>query len=95
MRTLTTEINSETYRKLEKAACAKGFSSAEGYAASLAAAATSRRPRTGRARQQGRDARTTTPTKSRQSQGARFSVALTEREARLEDCPAFYRRDMV
>ena len=37
MRTLTTEINSETYRKLEKAAHAKGYSQAENYAAALMA----------------------------------------------------------
>ena len=132
MRTLATELNSETYRKLEKAAHASGYSTAEGYAAALTAekvgrgatakrvktelspktalkiakvaeangqsmgeavasllaksvghaAGTSRRTRTGRARQQGRVGRSTTPTKSRQSQGVRFSVALTEREAR-------------
>jgi hypothetical protein len=133
MRTLETELNSETYRKLEKAAHASGYSTAEDYAAALtaekvgrgatakrvkvelsptralkiakvaeangqsmgeavasllaksvghAAAGTSRRTRTGRARQQGRVGRSTTPTKSRQSQGVRFSVALTEREAR-------------
>ena len=132
MRTLETELNSETYRKLEKAAHASGYSTAEDYAAALTAekvgrgatakrvktelspktalkiakvaeangqsmgeavasllaksvghaAGTTRRTRTGRARQQGRVGRSTTPTKSRQSQGVRFSVALTEREAR-------------
>ena len=83
-----TELSPKTALKIAKVAEANGQSMGEAVASLLAksvghaAAGTTRRTRTGRARQQGRVGRSTTPTKSRQSQGVRFSVALTEREAR-------------
>ena len=81
-----TELSPKTALKIAKVAEANGQSMGEAVASLLAksvghaAAGTTRRTRTGRARQQGRVGRSTTPTKSRQSQGVRFSVALTERE---------------
>lgn len=81
------ELSPTRALKIAKVAEANGQSMGEAVASLLAksvgqAAGTSRRPTTGRARQQGRVDRSTTPTKSRQSQGVRFPVALTEREAR-------------
>ena len=83
------ELSPTRALKIAKVAEANGQSMGEAVASLLAksvghaAAGTSRRTRTGRARQQGRVGRSTTPTKSRvQSQGVRFSVALTGREVR-------------